>query len=109
MQLLQCVASPGFVRGQHGPDLLALIYTVHPGFTAEVNETVKNQAIYARRTVLEDYAVGLCKAWKASEGGSRIQIEHCVQDWVGCAVRVNRKLAERSRIVLQDLHKHRLE
>mmetsp|Transcript_91241 Transcript_91241/g.221553 ORF Transcript_91241/g.221553 Transcript_91241/m.221553 type:complete len:1257 (-) Transcript_91241:468-4238(-) len=107
MQLMRCAASPTFVRSQHGPDMLCLFYTIYPGFTAEVHGTVKEQVMYTRPTVLESYASGLFKAWRASEGGTRVQIEHCVQEWAGLAIRSARKSADKARAMLEDFHRHR--
>merc|ERR550532_379893 len=106
MQLMRCAASPNFVRAQHGPDMLCFIYTAHPGFTAEVHSTVKNQVIYSRPAVLEKYSLGLFKAWKSSEGGIRVQMEHCVQDWVTLAIRSARKSADKGRAMLEELHRN---
>lgn len=35
LQLMRCVASPNFVRSTHGPDLVAMCFTIHPGFVGE--------------------------------------------------------------------------
>mmetsp|Transcript_48389 Transcript_48389/g.121982 ORF Transcript_48389/g.121982 Transcript_48389/m.121982 type:complete len:1293 (-) Transcript_48389:667-4545(-) len=109
LQMMRCVSSPNFVRSNHGPDLMALFYTVHVGFTAEVHNTVKNQVMYARPTAVKGYAMALYKAWKASEGGTRIQVEQCVQDWVILAIRAARKSADKARAMLEELHRHHHE
>jgi len=109
MQLMRCVASPAFVRNQHGADLIALFFTVHGGFTAEVHSTVKNQVLYSRGAGLKAYSLALFKAWKASEAGTRLQVEHCVQDWVVLAIRTARKSADRARSMLEEIHRHHHE
>jgi len=109
MQIMRCVASPNFVRSNHGPELMALFYTVHPGFTAEVHGTVKNQVMYCRPTAVKGYAVALYKAWKVSEAGTRIQLEECIQDWVVLAIRTVRKSADRARQMLEEVHRYHHE
>mmetsp|Transcript_77445 Transcript_77445/g.219159 ORF Transcript_77445/g.219159 Transcript_77445/m.219159 type:complete len:1236 (-) Transcript_77445:280-3987(-) len=106
-QLLLCARSPNFVRSHHGSDMLCLFYTVHPGFTAEVNETVKSQVAQGRaNNVLKAYAVGLYKAWKAAEAGTKVQVEQCVQDWGSLAIHSARKNADRARAMLEEFHRN---
>lgn len=109
MQLMNCAASPNFMRTNHGPELLAFFFTAHASFTAEVHSTVKNQVMYVRPPTLKAYSVALFKAWKVSEGSVRVQIEHCVQDWVLLAIRTARKSADRARVMLEELHRHHHE
>lgn len=106
MQLLRCAANPGFVRTHQGQELLALFYVIHPGFTAEVHQTVKNQLLYCRPAVLKAYAVGLFKAWKMGEAGAKLQVERCVQDWALLAIRSARRSAEKACGVLEEFHLH---
>eukprot|EP00927_Polykrikos_kofoidii_P046511 TRINITY_DN40729_c0_g1_i1.p1 TRINITY_DN40729_c0_g1~~TRINITY_DN40729_c0_g1_i1.p1 ORF type:complete len:1294 (-),score=244.51 TRINITY_DN40729_c0_g1_i1:298-4179(-) len=108
-QLMRCLTNPSFARATRGPDLIAVFYTVHPSFTAEVNSTVKNQAIYSREAALKAYGIGLFRAWKGSEGGMRLQMEECAQEWTTLAVRAPRKSADKARIVLEEFHRHHHE
>jgi len=109
LQLMRCAANPHFLKAPHGADMVAHFYTLHPGFTAEVNATVKNQVLFSRPQVLKAYATALYKAWKASEAGTRVQIEHCIQEWIVLAVRAGKKPAEKARHLLEEMHRHRLE
>lgn len=106
LQIMRCAASPTFVRANHGSDLISLFFTVHPSFTSEVHGTVKNQMMYCRPASIKGYAVALFKAWKQSEGGTRVQMELSIQDWVVMAIRTARKSAERARNMLEEFHRH---
>ena len=55
LQLMRCAANPHFLKAPHGADMVAHFYTLHPGFTAEVNATVKNQVLFSRPQVLKAY------------------------------------------------------
>jgi hypothetical protein len=108
-QLLLCARSPSFMRSQHGPDLLCLFYTVNPGFTTEVHNTVKSQVVGSRPNALKAYALGLFKAWKLSQAGTRVQIESSVQDWISLALRTSRRSADTARALLEEFHRHHHE
>eukprot|EP00419_Tripos_fusus_P024197 CAMPEP_0172698974 /NCGR_PEP_ID=MMETSP1074-20121228/29839_1 /TAXON_ID=2916 /ORGANISM="Ceratium fusus, Strain PA161109" /LENGTH=1280 /DNA_ID=CAMNT_0013520087 /DNA_START=41 /DNA_END=3884 /DNA_ORIENTATION=+ len=109
MQLLLCARSHTFMRSQHGPDLLCLFYTVHPGFTSEVHSTIKSQAASSRPNTLRAYGLGLFKAWKLSQAGTRVQVESCLQDWVSLALKTARRSADSARALLEEFHRHHHE
>lgn len=109
MQLMRCTASPSFMRSNHGSEMLASFFTVHPGFVSELHSTIKNQVTFSKPATLKAYSAALLKAWKGSQSGTRIQIEHCIQEWILLAIRTARKSADKARALLEELHRHHHE
>jgi hypothetical protein len=109
MQLCRLAMSPAFCRAHHGTELLACMYSVSPGFTTDVHGSVKNQVPYAKTWQIKSYSIGLLKAWKGSEAGTKVQIEQCLQDWILLAIRANSKMAAKARGILEEFHRHHHE
>lgn len=109
LQIMRCVASPSFLRSSHSSELLALFFTVHPSFTAEVHSTVKNQVTFCRPGAVKSYASALHKAFKMADECTRVHIEECIQEWILLAIRTVRKSADRARQVLEEIHRHHHE
>merc|ERR1719313_1088308 len=108
-QLCRLAMSPTLCRFHHGSELLACFYSVSPGFTNEVHESVKNQVPYARPWQIKEYSVGLLKAWKGTEAGTKLQIEQCLQNWMELAIRSDPKMAVKARVILGEFHRHHHE
>jgi hypothetical protein len=109
LQVLSCTANSAFLLKTHGPDMVALFYTVCADFTEEVNATVKKQVPHVNLRTLKAYSTSLWKALNLAEDESKVQIEQCVQEWILLAIRGNRKNAEKARVMLEELHRHHLQ
>jgi len=105
VQLMRCVASPSFVRASHGPDMIAIFYTL-PGFTNEVQNTVRNQVVYSHQGAMKAYAAGLFKALKVADEKNKAAVAECIQEWGIFAIRAERRSADKARAVLEEVHRN---
>jgi len=106
-RLLHLAMNGVVLRAPEAAGLIAFFFTLHPSFTMDLHATVKNHLPVCRQTMVAIYATAYFKAWKASTGGTRVQVETAIQEWIFWAVMAEPLKAAKARCLLADFHNHR--
>ncbi|XP_061338918.1 uncharacterized protein LOC133285671 [Gastrolobium bilobum] len=85
--LVRCVISPLYLKTEDGRKFLAFIFGLSDELKKELLEMIRSQIPFGRKSMLESYGDIMFRAWKASQGDSRNEIENgFLQDLIDAAI-----------------------
>ncbi|KAK6923140.1 Condensin-2 complex subunit G2 [Dillenia turbinata] len=74
--LIRCVITPLYLKTEEGRKFVAFMFGLSIQIVKEALALIKSQIPFGRKSMLEDYAYIVFRAWKRSESDSRERIEN---------------------------------
>ncbi|XP_010240826.1 PREDICTED: uncharacterized protein LOC104585590 [Nelumbo nucifera] len=75
--LVRCIITPLYLKTEEGRRFVAFLFGLSNQLVKEALAIIRSQIPFGRKSMLEAYADIAFRAWKASEGSSRDEIESC--------------------------------
>ncbi|XP_057680509.1 condensin-2 complex subunit G2 isoform X2 [Corythoichthys intestinalis] len=90
-QLVQCFLCPSFLRNEDGKRFMVFLFSWHVDFISLIHGTIKNKMQFFNKVTVSHVAEIYFRAWKKASGNFIERIENdCIQDFMKCAILLNR-------------------